>query len=69
MAWSLIQFLKNDKIQVETVGRDGWVVWEGRQLAMSKSVPRRLSFWMIVHVDLQVPQADGLSWDVEGTSE
>lgn len=24
VAWSLVQFLKNDRIQVEIVGGDGW---------------------------------------------
>lgn len=24
VAWSLVQFLKNDRIQVKTVGGDGW---------------------------------------------
>lgn len=38
VTWSLVQFLKNDRIQIETVGGDGGVVWEGRPLLMRASV-------------------------------
>lgn len=44
------------RIQVETVGEMAGVEWEGRPLAMSEPVAWRLGFWMVVHVDLQVPR-------------
>ena len=44
VAWSLVQFLKNDRMQTETVGGDGRVVWEGRPLVMRESVTEKLRF-------------------------
>lgn len=41
-------------------------MWEGRPLAMRESVIQRQSFGVVVQVDLQVPQADGLSWECKG---
>lgn len=66
VAWSSVQFLKNDRIQIETVGKMAGVVWEGRPLAMRESVTWRLSFWIVVPVDPSSPQANGFSWGVEG---
>lgn len=51
---SVVQFLKNDRIQIETVRGDGGVVWEGRPLVVRESVTEKARFWMVVHVDFEV---------------
>lgn len=38
-------------------------------MAMRESMIQRQSFEVVVQVDLQVLQADGLSWDVKGVCE
>lgn len=70
VAWSSVQFLKNDGIQIEIVGGDdGGVVWEGRPLVMKESVTEKPRFWMVVQVDCKVPQDAGMSWDREAACE
>lgn len=69
VTWSLVQFLKNNRIQIETVGGDGRVVWEGRPLVMRASVTEKLRSWTVVHVDCDVPQDAGLRWDRDTACE
>lgn len=41
----------------------------GKAFGSEESVTGIRSFWMLVHEELQLPQAEGLSWYVEGASE
>lgn len=69
VAWPLAQFLKNDRIQVETAGGDSRGGMGGKAFGNEGVGTEKLRFWMVVHVDFEVPQDDGMSWDREGVCE